>query len=99
MYAQTPVPDARRSDPSTYGEEVAALIRIIREQCPSPTGKRPTMQQVGDLIGLSDSILYQYVGPKRRRRPIAIPFPVVFALRVLVSALPATRAALWPAHG
>lgn len=99
MHAQTPVPDARRSDPATYREEVAALLRIIREQCPGPEGQRPTMQQVADLIGVSDATLYGYVNPPGKRRPALPPFSLVFALRVLVAALPAAQRAIWVGHG
>ena len=103
MYAQTPVPDARRADPSTFREEATALIRIIREQCPGPKGQRPTMQQIADLLGMSDATLYQYGaagqrGTRRARCP-PVPFHVVFALRVMVAGLPATREAIWRDHG
>ena len=96
MYAHVPIPDARRSDPDTYREEAAALVRIVREQCPGPKGQRPTMQQVADLLGLSDASLYQFANQEPgRRRPVRVIYPTVYALRALVAALPATRAALW----
>ena len=71
------IPDARRSDPTTYREEVAALLRIIREQCPGPEGQTPTAQQVGDLLAVSDSALYAYANPGKRRRPPQPPFTLV----------------------
>lgn len=103
MYAQTHIPDARRSDPSTYRDEATALLRIIREQCPGPNGERPTMQQIAELLGMADSTLYAYGaagqrGTRRARLP-AVPFPVLYALRVMVTGLPATRAALWGTNG
>lgn len=103
MHATTPIPDARRSDPTRHREEVASLLRVIREGCPGPKGERPTMQQVADLIGLSDSALYAYSKEGayhgRRGQPRAVPYPVVYALRVLVAGLPAARAAIWGTHG
>lgn len=103
MHATTPVPDARRSDPDTYPEEAVSLIRIIREACPGPAGQKPTMQQVGDLLGVSDATLYGYSKPPKggraRTKGTQVPYCLLFALRVMVAGLPATRAALWGAYG
>ena len=98
MYANLPVPDASKTDPAAYSTEVAALTRLIRDQCPGPDGTRPTMQQLADLLGLSDTQLYAYIAaPKTgRRRPLAVPYPVVYALRAMAAYLPGTRRALWP---
>ncbi|HEY3434263.1 MAG TPA: hypothetical protein VGK41_01285 [Solirubrobacterales bacterium] len=99
MYASLPVPNATRSDPATYAAEVAALTRLLRDQCPGPAGERPTMQQIGDLLGVSDSLLYAYASPpkvKRRRRPALPPYTLIYALRALAAYLPGARRALWP---
>lgn len=100
MYAHLPIPDARRSDESTYREEAAALLRMIREQCPGPRGQRPTVQQVADLLGLADATLYQFSSQSPgRRRAVRVPFPTLYALRAMVAALPAVRAAIWGSDG
>lgn len=98
MHAYLPIPDARRSDPATYRDEIAALVRLIREQCPGPTGKTPTMEQVAELLGISDSTLYLHTGPvpPRMRKPLTPPYTLVYALRALVASPASTRAALWP---
>lgn len=98
MYANLPVPDASKTDPAAYSTEVAALTRLIRDQCPGPDGTRPTMQQLADLLGLSDTQLYAYIAAPRarRRRPLLPPYTLIYALRALAGYLPGTRRALWP---
>ena len=101
-HAMLPIPDARLSPEDGYPQEIASLLRIIRDQCRGPAGQRPTVQQVSDLLGLTDATLYEYQRdkpfPGRTFRSRAR-FPVVYALRALVAALPATQAALWSDHG
>ena len=99
MYANLPVPDARRSDPARFPAEVAALLQLIRDECPGPEGERPTMQQVADLLGVSDTQLYAYIAApraRRRRRPLLPPYTLIYALRARAGYLPGTRRALWP---
>lgn len=98
MYAHLPLPDARRQDPENALEDVAALLRLIRSQCLSPEGKVPTMEQVGALVGVSDSALYAYLStPKGRKRPPMPGYPLLYALRALVAAPKDARALLWGA--
>ena len=99
MYATLPVPDARRADPARFPAEVATLLQLIRDECPGPEGERPTMQQVADLLGVSDTQLYAYIAApraRRRRRPLLPPYTLIYALRALAGYLPGTRRALWP---
>lgn len=97
MHAFLPIPDARRSNPDKYREETAALVRLIREQCPGPNGRRPNMGQVADLLGVSESTLQLHTGPapKNRRKPILPSYSFIYALRALVAAPAATQRALW----
>ncbi len=99
MYASIPIPDARRTEPGTYREECASLLRIIRTNCPAPDGKQPTMGQVADLLGCGDTALYDYCTDKPRpgRRGV-VPFSVLYCLRAMVACLPATQRALWGTH-
>lgn len=98
MYANLPVPDARRADPSRFPVEIALLLQLIRDECPGPAGERPTMEQVGDLLGVSKTQLYAYLAaPKtRRRKPLLPPYTLIYALRAMAAYLPGTRRALWP---
>lgn len=90
------IPDARMTPPDGRMEEACALVRMIRDQCPGPQGQKPTMQQVGDLLGLTDSCMYGWGKPYTGRRlPPVLPFPTLFAVRALAANLPATRLALW----
>lgn len=75
------------------------LVRMIREGCAKPDGTKPTMQQVADLLGMADSALYGWAKPpKSPRRPSPVlPFPVLFALRVLVANMSQTSRAIWAA--
>lgn len=97
LYASLPIPDARASDPETYRDECAALVRIIRANCRGPDGQDPGIERIAELIGVGRTTLADWVserGDLSRRR--ANPgFAGVYALRALVSSLFATRDALW----
>lgn len=100
MYAYLPLPDARKADPETYREDVAALARMIREQCPSQTGQTPNMGMLASLLGVSDSSLYAYIKPpKGRTKPTQPPFTLIYAMRALLASPKDTQAMLWGAHG
>lgn len=98
MYAYLPIPDARQTDPATYRQDTARLLRSIREACPDPkTGELPTVPQIAALIGVSPSTLYAHAAPPdpgKRKHPKP-PYSLLYALRALNSCAKGTARALW----
>jgi hypothetical protein len=95
-YATLPIPDARASDPLMYREEVQAAVRYLRLTCTGPDGQEPSIAQIAELLGVGRTTLADWVTDRGVGRPRANPgFTSVYALRALVAAPVATRAALW----
>jgi hypothetical protein len=58
------------------------------------------MDQIGRLIGVSDSALYAYLStPKGRRRPSEPAYATLYALRALLASPKDTAAMLWGTSG
>jgi len=99
-FVTTTIPDARgyaaRRNVKPH-DDVSALVSLIRNNCTSTRGERPSHAQIATLLGISESTLRGYCGPPRKRgRTVRGPlYLAVYALQVMVSNMPAAAERLW----
>ena len=101
LFATIPVPDARRNAGSIRQEahdECRALVTNIRRQAVSKSGQAPTVAQIAELLGISESTLEKYCRAPRTDRSMnqrGTPYLVLYALGALSANPEATGLAIW----